>query len=109
MKESGPTEKQMSIEGGYLPFSPKIEVIKKKLDNFWDSLSNSHKMEVLEDINVWADKIRKNYPDYNKYEIFHVLAFSSLSSEFAHYTQEDFPGDDSVKKFLQYLEAKYNK
>lgn len=57
----------------------------------------------------WTDKryhfamqIKKNYPDYQDYIAFHVLAFSTR--EYEDSPKLDFPEPDSVKTFLENLE-----
>ena len=57
-------------------------------------------MQAMEDVAAFADRLKKKYPDYNSYQLFHVLSLSSQLEgvAFAHF---DFPGDDSVQGFIE--------
>lgn len=59
-------------------------------------------MQAMEDVAAFADRLKKKYPDYDSYQLFHVLSLSSQLEgvAFAHF---DFPGEDSVQRFIEML------
>lgn len=62
--------------------------------------------KVFEKIEKWDDsevyvflkKLEKKYPDHTNYRLYHLLDSSTL---FKNCPKFDFPGDDSVEKFLR--------
>lgn len=53
-------------------------------------------------------QIKKRYPDSRRYRIFHILIGSGIPEDFPknEIIEEDFPGEDSVEKFLESLISK---
>jgi hypothetical protein len=45
----------------------------------------------------FINHLRKKYPDYQKYRLYHLIASSTLFEECPYF---DFPDDDSIEKFL---------
>ncbi|MCG2695448.1 hypothetical protein L6248_00755 [Candidatus Parcubacteria bacterium] len=73
--------------------------------------------ELKEKFNIWlrkdlmgnneitakfADRIQKEYADHYDYLLYHALTGSGIGSQCSKF---DFPGDDSVEKFI---EERYN-
>ena len=57
-------------------------------------------------IAVFVDKLKKRYPDYEQYELFHHFASKTFEK---NYPKFDFPGEDSVFKFFEKLNEELNK
>lgn len=52
----------------------------------------------------FAQHLQKSYPDYLRWRAYHALARSTILPEHeADVIEDDFPGDDSIVKFLQSL------
>jgi len=49
-------------------------------------------------------ELKDKYPDAYRYSMFHILGGSTMAAPALH---EDFPGDDSVEKFLNDLVKRY--
>jgi hypothetical protein len=68
----------------------------------------AHAMHDSGDIETLYNKVRKfahhlqaTYPDYARYELYHVLVGSTPRPEDKN--GKDFPGDDSVEEFIKNL------
>ena len=60
------------------------------------------------ELGVRKDYLLAKYPNAQEYLIYHALLGSSPKpSRQAQLITEDFPGDDSVEKFINYLADKY--
>lgn len=51
--------------------------------------------------------LTQEYPDANKYIIWHKLIGSSGLEKYPDTIYKDFPGDNSIEKFMQRLEETY--
>lgn len=61
--------------------------------------------EIYHEITHFADGLRKRHPDWEQYELYHALISSTPHGPCE---KHDFPGDDSVMKFIQELKTKYS-
>src|SRR5689334_10229432 len=61
--------------------------------------------EFMEEIDTFAKKLRAKYSNFHRYHLFHMLMGSTIEPKYD--IEEDFPGEDSVEKFLHYLYEKY--
>jgi len=53
--------------------------------------------------------LKNKYDDYNDRAVFQALAGGSFSNTDPNINEEDFPGEDSVVKFVEDLEKEYPK
>ena len=75
-----------------------VRELKKKLEMAYEmDVTKAHK-RVLE----FADVIRKKYSDYSECRLWHLLILSTISDN-TKITRFDFPGDDSIEKFIKSL------
>jgi hypothetical protein len=92
-------------ESLYNEYLKRVSVLRMKIasydDNSWLELEN--------DIVNKADKLTQTYgKDRDKYALWHVLGGSSISpSLIDSIIADDFPGEDSVAKFVEELEGKF--
>ncbi|MCG2698388.1 hypothetical protein L6307_04880 [Candidatus Parcubacteria bacterium] len=55
-------------------------------------------MKNNEEIVKFIDEIKRKYPNHYDCKLYHILAFSGIQHECSMF---DFPGDDSVEKFIE--------
>jgi len=86
---------QLEVEPGQEAL---IAELKEKLNNAY----NTDAIDAHEKVFEYTDEIKKKYPDYSKYRLWHLVIFSTIgkSMEITHF---DFPGDDSVERFIKSL------
>jgi hypothetical protein len=60
------------------------------------------RLQTMERITEFADRLKEKYPDYTSYRLSHVLAFSGKDPGVA-FTHFDFLGDDSIQAFIERL------
>lgn len=77
-----------------------IEKIKKERAFLYESFSIEKLMEFQNKLVEYIKDIRIKYPNYDKYVVYHVLIGSTLPDGVT-IIEDDFPGDDSVEKFLE--------
>ena len=68
------------------------------------ALSQDDFIEVTELIGKYSDKIKEKYPDWKKYQLFHVLIGSTFREDESPFL--DFPSPDSVEEFIETLSSK---
>lgn len=68
-----------------------LEELKEKRSVFYDDLEKYAKLC------EFADQLKKKYPDYQDYQLYHFLICSTFDHE---PSKVDFPGEDSVEKFI---------
>ena len=92
----------MSIGNAPKPNNPKsnIEKIKEERIALYASFSLEKITEFQDKLIKYIKDIRIKYPDYEKYVVYHVLVGSTLPDGVT-IIEDDFPGDDSVEKFLK--------
>ena len=56
------------------------------------------------EITRFGAHLRRKYPDWKQYELYHALSGSSRPNDCPNY---DFPGVDSIEELTKYLETKY--
>ena len=59
-------------------------------------------LEKYEKLIEFAERLKKEYGDYQDYKFYHFLVCSTPNSELS---EVDFPGEDSVKDFIESLSA----
>ena len=110
MEESKPSQlKQDLTEEKFVPFSEGNQKIQKSLTNLFSFFKGEKLLEVYEEVSRHAKLLREKYPDCNKRVFYHILIGSSLSSRMGPIIEDDFPGEDSVEKFIENLTEKYQK
>lgn len=57
-----------------------------------------NKLEKFDQVAEFGQYLRRKYPNPTQYTLFHVLAGSTLMEETPLF---DFPGEDSIKKFIE--------
>jgi hypothetical protein len=79
----------------------------KKIKGITTKLSESGNFEYYLELVAFSEKLEKKYPNAReKYIIFHDLIGSGVWST-SEVIYDDFPGEDSVEKFVEYLAKKY--
>jgi hypothetical protein len=78
----------------------KIKEIERKRDELFEKMGTE---EAWEEILEYANNLKKKHPhgDYLKYRAYHALICSTTDKKKSPYL--DFPGEDSVEKFLDEL------
>ena len=93
-----------------LPFSERNHKIKDRLDGLLKGIHYKKFDEIQEKIVVFVSRLREKYPDSNKYELMHIITGSGIPTR-ANFKplEDDFPGEDSVEKFIDGLLEEYKK
>lgn len=106
MNESQPSQfNQNHAERKLVPFSEKHEVLRNKLKDFESLLSDEYFKKVNEDIYAFCKNLEEKYSDFSRHQIYHALIGSGMDSSID--IVDDFPGEDSVEKFIENLVQKY--
>ncbi|MCF7835581.1 MAG: hypothetical protein K9M15_00440 [Candidatus Marinimicrobia bacterium] len=95
-KESLPTEVGFNKES-------KIADVKKELKKVYEK---ADMLEVHEKVVAYSDEIAGKYPDYRDYELYHALIGSGVPEGAC--SKFDFPGEDSVERFVEKLVEEYS-
>jgi hypothetical protein len=85
-----------------IPSSP--ESVIDKIDRLLEDAQN--RMDIVEfneKLVTFAQKIKKNHPDYQRYRCYHKLIGSTPFEDDPNVIEEDFEGEDSVAAFLEGL------
>lgn len=98
---SGQQEKSISPDER----NQKIRDTLLKLTNL---LGREYGHTVQPEIVQHSDYLKAKYPDCKRRSIYHAFIGSSIGKSDL-IIDEDFPGDDSVVKFVEYLVEKYKK
>lgn len=77
----------------------KIAEIKTKLDAAFDK--DEDIANIFQKTSNFARELQKKYPDFRNYRLYHLLILSSVGE--GDCDKFDFPGDDSVEKFIDEL------
>jgi len=95
-----------------VPFSPEIQKIKDNLVKVYVAIGKdkSKAIEINRELVARQRYLKKEYPDFDQYQALYVLFTAGLppnnkGADF--YTKLDFPGQDSVKLFVEELLKKY--
>ncbi len=73
-----------------------------------ESLSNEDLEQLYKDLKIKTDELKTKYgEEVYRHPLYHSLAHSSFSEGESDPVEADFPGEDSVIKFVESLEAKY--
>lgn len=83
--------------------SGKVQELKNRLNRIFPK----NLQEVYGKTAVFGNSLRERYKDCQDYRLFHVIASSGVPTPDYIYPKFDFPGDDSVEKFIESLEAEY--
>jgi hypothetical protein len=85
-----------------------MERIPEKLDKADDL--NEMRAELSEDVFgfqsrlvEFTEHLRKKYPDYQNYRMYHFLVGSGALKPDERFTEDDFPGEDSIENFIKRL------
>ena len=76
------------------------EINIKELKDKWNEAYKKDALGTHEKIIEFAEKIKNKYPDYQDYMLYHLLIGSIPKSKLPKF---DFPGEDSVEKFIESL------
>jgi len=79
----------------------KRKYVLKKRD---EALGRDDFIEVSELIGKYSDEIKKKYPNWKKYQLFHILVGSTFRENESPFL--DFPSPDSVEEFIETLTDK---
>jgi len=83
-----------------------IDSLKKTLEDRLEKekAENGSKarIELFWKIMNFATRLQKDFPDADKYALFHVLTFSAVPKE-VYPNKIDFEGENSIKKFIESL------
>lgn len=63
----------------------------------------------MEDIVIFTEHLKKKYPNYSKYRMYHKLISSTVPKSMYGIIEGDFPGEYSIEKFIEHLREKYIK
>jgi len=74
-----------------------MELLKKKRDEIYEDLDKYEKLV------EFVNKLKAKYKDYQDYVFYHMLIGSSVSDNHK-LSKVDFPGDDSIEKFIDSLQ-----
>ena len=96
-----------------LPTSERNQRIKDKMLIIVTSILNSEKkkekiIEFQNEIVTRVNYLKSKYPDCQNYTIIHALSGSSIYVSDTNIIEDDFPGDDSIEKFVDDLYKRYN-
>lgn len=78
-----------------------VALMKEKLDKLYKSAFRSQAHNEFSD---FAEGLKKKYPDFESYRLYHVLVGSTPKGKCEKY---DFPDEDSVEVFIWGTHAKY--
>jgi len=85
----------------------KINILKTKISNFLHILCSKKDAagldEFLQRQAEFVDNLKKKYSDCEKYRLYHLFIGSTPWEDCPKF---DFPGEDSVEKFIESLEIK---
>ncbi len=85
----------------------KINILKTKISNFLHILCSKKDVagldEFLQRQTEFVDNLKKKYPDCEKYRFYHLFVGSTPWEDCPKF---DFPGEDSIEKFIESLEIK---
>ena len=87
----------------------KEKELRKRAEDLLGNLLEKHDMEKINkyqtDLMERVKYLQDKYPDSFKYVMLHALIGSTVHPDIE--TKGDFPGEDSVEKFINLLEEKY--
>ncbi len=89
------------------PLYLKNKEIKEKIEHLYSSITKEKRGAFYSEIISYAKYLQSKYPDHRKWEVFHVISFSTITPEMGELIKEDFPGEDSVEAFVNKLMSKY--
>ena len=94
------------------PLSAKNQIIKDKREALAKALTKKNKSkEFNADLNNKMEALREKYGDLNfgRYEVIHALFGSTMEvkPDPDYYITDDFPKEDSIHKFIDFLVKKY--
>lgn len=84
---------------------PKIERLNGQKEKFnvlkekWEKVMEEEGMSFYEKCGEFATKLREKYPDYDKYQLYHLLGGSTFDE--GDCPKFDFLGEDSIEEFLK--------
>jgi hypothetical protein len=89
------------------PLSERDQKIKNRMDDL-RRIRPMEKMEqILNEIHDFVARIDAKYKNSRDYSMLHAIIGSGMMSTHKNVVEDDFPGDDSIEKFVDYLENKY--
>ncbi len=84
------------------PHEPGFEMTSRAHELRYAVLRRIGPVELLRKTHEFSLRLREKYPDYAERRAYHVLAGTRPRPD-ARIIEEDFPGDDSVIRFLESL------
>lgn len=105
------TKSSKEAKSSLRPLSERDQRIKKILTDTREIFAGSRETrfafqdEILQRYNY----LKSKYSDYADRTSLHVLIDSGLPASYPQAIEDDFPGEDSVEKFVNYLAEKYGK
>lgn len=103
-QSQGPDQREKMT---FKPFTPKMQELKHRLDKIkmLKKKDFNSRLDLMDKIAIFSEKLRNKYPDFDDYEAYHVLAESGVNAE-ASNSKIDFDGDEySIEKFIEGLEV----
>ena len=111
MAESGPPQpgqqKPAREQGQVVPISERNKRIQAIIESFYETLGEEQLEQFLEEFTARVKYLRGKYPDHDQRTILHAVSFSGSYPSDGVTIEDDFPGDDSVEKFVNHLAQKY--
>ncbi len=84
----------------------KIDILRTKMFNFLHILHSKKDVVGSKEFHQkqieFVDNLKKKYPDYEHYRLYHLFIGSTPWEDCPKF---DFPGDDSIEKLINSLEA----
>lgn len=84
----------------------KIHNLQLKISESFSQENNNAEL-VSEEIYKFAQYLKKVYKDCEKHRLYHMLIGSTAPSSMVGIIEEDFPGQDSIEKFVDDLAERY--
>ena len=112
MDESSPKSPDTSFGSMYSPEKDETlrNVLRNILTTLTDAGTKSRNWDKISDfqseIVTRVANLRSKYSNAENYTAFHTLMLSGVRPN-SNNVNKDFPGDDSVEKFIDYLAEKY--
>lgn len=81
----------------------------EKLKHILYSVSDNEIIEIQDKIVAFDKHLKTVYPNATQFNVLHALIGSTPNKDDPAMIFEDFPGEDSIEKFVNAIEAEYLK
>ncbi|HCR81766.1 MAG TPA: hypothetical protein DIV47_04845 [Candidatus Pacebacteria bacterium] len=94
-------EEQLKVKGREISREILVKELKEKLRAAY----KADAMRTHEKVLSFTSAIKEQYPDYSKYQLWHLVIGSTIddADKITKITHFDFPGDLSVEQFIKSL------